>query len=275
MSVKVMSRVWETSVQKANKLLMLLALADNCNDDGWAYPAQTTLAKKVRVNRRNAQKILDALESEHEIVIYNRIGDDAQLHYSNVYHLPKYGRADAPKPHELKGEINRRGVVSPETLRSVARDTTVVSPETHDPSIEPSNESSTKEKDLVSLPGKERNVWYDTILEVWGATGGRNGDLEKMLRGVATKGAYKTYNLLQPLQSPEDLLAWRRWYLDVKQLGRKDAILVSRLEMIQSSIGEWQVRANGSTAPADTAPTDQQRALWKTLENIRQQEKEA
>ena len=33
MSVKVMSKVWEVTEQKANKLLLLLALADNANDD--------------------------------------------------------------------------------------------------------------------------------------------------------------------------------------------------------------------------------------------------
>jgi len=172
MSVKVMGAVWEHSPQKENKLLALLAIADNANDDGWAYPSQVTLAKKCRVQRRAIQKILDDLESLNEIVIYNRV-DPAhpQQHFSNVYHLPKYGNPAAPHPLELRGEIkprreepnvqkdttggsvqsDRGGDVQKDTtlanggtLPSVQPDTRVVSGGTHDPlqelSVNPSQE---------------------------------------------------------------------------------------------------------------------------------------
>lgn len=152
MSIKVMSKVWDNTTQKSNKLLMLLALADSANDAGYTYPSINTLAKKVRVNRRNAQKIIDALESEGEVVVFNRVNEhETQLHASNLYHLPKYA-VEKGNPPDLKGEFRQR-VVSPETLGgSVARDTRVVSPETPDPSIE----TSGKEKDSAS--GKESDA---------------------------------------------------------------------------------------------------------------------
>lgn len=116
MSVKVMASVWENSPQKENKLLALLAIADNANDDGWAYPTQATLAKKCRVQRRSMQKILDDLEALDEIVIYNRVDPIRPLqHFSNVYHLPKYGTANAPHPTELRGQIKPRGSVQKDT----------------------------------------------------------------------------------------------------------------------------------------------------------------
>src|SRR5690606_4221675 len=105
MSIKVMSRVWEESKQKANKLLMLLALADNANDAGYAYPSVNTLAKKVRVNRRNAQKIIDTLEADGDLIVYNLVSETkTQLHASNVYHLLRYA-AETGSPPNLKGKL--------------------------------------------------------------------------------------------------------------------------------------------------------------------------
>lgn len=107
------------------------------------------------------------------------------------------------------------------------------------------------------LPLKPRNEWYDAIQKTWGYTAGLNNDIEKMLRGTATKGEYKTYRLEQPLQSPPELLEWKDWYFNVKNNGRKDVILVSKLTKIQSSIGEWQVwKTKGDSAKPQTAPDD-------------------
>lgn len=155
-----MSAVWKHSPCKENKLLTLLAIADNANDDGWAYPSQNTLAKKVRVTRRAMQKILDQLETDGEIVVYNRVDPtNLQLHYSNVYHLPKYGISEASAPTELRGFIRAHSTPSQwantlegsihrdttvaytETLPSVHRDTTVAYGGMHESSLEPSLES--------------------------------------------------------------------------------------------------------------------------------------
>ena len=45
MSVRYMSMVWEYSQHKGVQLLLLLAIADHCNDDGLAYPSIGRLAK--------------------------------------------------------------------------------------------------------------------------------------------------------------------------------------------------------------------------------------
>lgn len=137
MSVHVMSQVWQKSDEKANRLLLLLALADIADDNGWAFPSQAMLAKKCRIGRRAVQKLLDALEAQGEIVIYNRVSEKAfDQHFSNVYHLRKYAQyPDAPAPEDLRGALRLRSwggeqpdttVVNSETLPSDPPDTTVV-----------------------------------------------------------------------------------------------------------------------------------------------------
>lgn len=96
-------------------------------------------------------------------------------------------------------------------------------------------------------------AWYDAVKATWGFTGARNGGMAKMLRGEATKAPYRDYNLETPLTNPAQLADWKRWYLNVKQRGKPDAILVSAADKVQSSIGEWQVwqaeRARSSMPP--------------------------
>jgi hypothetical protein len=52
---------------------------------------------------------------------------------------------------------------------------------------------------------------YDAIKEVWEYEEGRNGDMQKMLQGNATKKGFKEYNV-KPAVTPDELIAWRNWY---------------------------------------------------------------
>ena len=69
MSVATMARVWATSSHSGTELLMLLAIADFSDDDGRAYPAVATLAKKCRMTDRNARLILANLRDSGELVV--------------------------------------------------------------------------------------------------------------------------------------------------------------------------------------------------------------
>lgn len=158
MSIKVMSAILENSPSKAHKLLALLILGNNANDDGWAFPGQDDIAKHCRVTKRAIQNTLDALEDDGEILIFNRINPNSpEQHYSNCYHLAKYGKVDAPPPVELRGELHRRirgseahyttpetegGNVADDTTPSEAHYTRVAKPATSDPLQEPSIEPS-------------------------------------------------------------------------------------------------------------------------------------
>jgi len=62
MSIKLMADVWEHADAKGSELLLLLAIADNANDSGEAWPGVKTLAKKTRLSKRNVQYLIRRLE---------------------------------------------------------------------------------------------------------------------------------------------------------------------------------------------------------------------
>lgn len=64
-----MTRVWKHSKQEGNGLLILLALADWANDDGYAWPSVDTLAHKARVSDRTVQRQIQKIESDGELRI--------------------------------------------------------------------------------------------------------------------------------------------------------------------------------------------------------------
>lgn len=84
MSVRKMAEVWEKSRHSGTSLLMLLAIADFADDDGRAYPAVTSLARKCRMKPRNAQTILASLRASGELVVRHGEGPKG----TNLYRIP-------------------------------------------------------------------------------------------------------------------------------------------------------------------------------------------
>lgn len=72
MSIKEMGRVWSESKQSNNPLLLMLAIADNANDNGYCYPGINYLAKKVRVSERTILRMIIALEKSGELAVVHR-----------------------------------------------------------------------------------------------------------------------------------------------------------------------------------------------------------
>jgi len=60
-SVKVLSVVWDSFPGGGSELLTLLAMADWSDDDGRCWPSIAALAKKVRLERRQAQRAVHRL----------------------------------------------------------------------------------------------------------------------------------------------------------------------------------------------------------------------
>jgi len=57
MSIRIMSAVWDSGVTDKGELLVLLALADFCNDEGTCWPSVGAIARKARMTERGVQKI--------------------------------------------------------------------------------------------------------------------------------------------------------------------------------------------------------------------------
>ncbi len=69
MSIQCMTRVWAESKHKGSQLLLLLAIADNASDDGFAWPSVQTLAKKTRMSDRHTVRMLEDLEKSGELIL--------------------------------------------------------------------------------------------------------------------------------------------------------------------------------------------------------------
>jgi hypothetical protein len=61
MSIRIMSKVWEFYPGGGTELLSLLALADWSDDDGRCYPSIASIAKKIRLKERQAQRLVHKL----------------------------------------------------------------------------------------------------------------------------------------------------------------------------------------------------------------------
>ena len=62
MSIKAMSAVWEAAPVRQGAMLILLAMADYCDERGVCWPSVPNLAKKAHVSERHARRILRQLE---------------------------------------------------------------------------------------------------------------------------------------------------------------------------------------------------------------------
>jgi Helix-turn-helix domain len=62
-SIKIMTLAWSVAVGDHTDKLVLLALADNANDQGDCYPSLTKIAEKCEVSRRTAVYSLQRLEA--------------------------------------------------------------------------------------------------------------------------------------------------------------------------------------------------------------------
>ena len=73
MSIKRMTAVWDQSKHNANTLLLLLAIADNANDIGYAWPGIEYLSKKIRASSSSVIRHTKVLEETGELVVqHNR-----------------------------------------------------------------------------------------------------------------------------------------------------------------------------------------------------------
>lgn len=106
MSIEVMNLVWTRSTQKGSSLLLLLAIADNANSKGEAYPGIDYLSRKVRMSRRQTQRLVQELDRTSELaVIWGGAGPkDAHFYFILVGKSP--GEIQAAK--EKAAKINAK-----------------------------------------------------------------------------------------------------------------------------------------------------------------------
>jgi len=142
MSIAVMTRVWKLAPApvKGSRLLLLLALADNANDEGRCWPSMTHLAQKTRLSRRQVIRLLAELYELNEITAQQRTKNGRKT--SNMYQLhERYWSDDKMSPHGIDSDKMSPGsdthVTTPSDKMSPGSDThvtTLVTPMSHKPS---------------------------------------------------------------------------------------------------------------------------------------------
>lgn len=80
-----MTWVWGLKELPASETLVLLALADQANDEGFCWPTQETIATKARCSVRSVKRAIDSLKRAELLRIEHRNSSEGRK--SNVYHL--------------------------------------------------------------------------------------------------------------------------------------------------------------------------------------------
>jgi len=99
MSIKLMNAVWESDSTSGSDRLVLLALADSANDDGYCWPSYETIARKANLGRRYVIVIMEKLESAGLVKKTHRFKDGDYT--SNLYQVvnnstPRVVNHDSP-----------------------------------------------------------------------------------------------------------------------------------------------------------------------------------
>lgn len=161
MSIRVMTEVWEHSTLKGTPLLIMLALADYCNDERYCWPGVETLAHKARISTRQTQRILKAMVEQG----YLSIAENEGRKGTNIYTLPPVNVMKSLPDLDLSEVVT---CASPVTCVSgggdmrVAKVVTCVSPEPslnrHESSSADSLESASPVAKRITKPRKQHVV---------------------------------------------------------------------------------------------------------------------
>jgi DNA-binding PadR family transcriptional regulator len=139
-------------------------------------------------------------------------------------------------------DSNKEKEIPESTKKNIAAKDAAQKPDEPKPSVQ------TEKVKAVRPP----NPWYDNIKTVWGCQAGENTDLEKLLRGVATKKGHKEYNVPDgyTLNSPEEVCHFARWYRDSELKGDETLTMVRNPGKLQSAVMKWvdNGRPSGNTA---------------------------
>lgn len=105
MSIKLMNAVWESDTTSGSDRLVLLALADSANDEGYCWPAYDTIAAKANLGRRYVIQIVGRLEEIGLIVKTHRFkeGDFTSNLYRVVVNNSSPGVVNHSSPPSEQG----------------------------------------------------------------------------------------------------------------------------------------------------------------------------
>jgi hypothetical protein len=136
MSVKVSSKVWQGSRHKSGNLLVLLALADHADDEGFAWPGIPLVARKARLSQRHTHRCLKQLVTSGEPeILPNRAPSGRTL-----YKI----RLDQLQEENSSSRTSTSQALTPASVSTDTGDRIATAPYIEKPSIESSVEPFSK-----------------------------------------------------------------------------------------------------------------------------------
>ena len=172
MSIAATKLVWETSKAAGTPRLVMLAIADNANSDGYAWPGIKTMAEMCNCSERQVTRIVAELEASGELYVERGVGrknytrylitlglDTDELSRRMVQYLdysPLEAVTKAADHLEIKGDISvekvttvspfewtKKGDISGEKVTNSAEKVTSMSPDPIDPLEDPLGKDNT------------------------------------------------------------------------------------------------------------------------------------
>lgn len=138
MSIKRMVAVWGLSKHRnARALLLLLAIADFADEDGFAWPSQRTLASMTRTHHRNIPRVIEELRASGELLVLNRDRQRSNL-YVVTLGLEREQIESALERAREMGATNTRDAIATiaHAITTTAPAITTTAPKTEVPSFQ-------------------------------------------------------------------------------------------------------------------------------------------
>jgi hypothetical protein len=145
-----MSWVWEHGPSTATERLVLLALADFCDDDGTCFPSMRRIAEKACMTERGAQKILRRMAEDGVVAIETGGGRHGCNRYHVVMRNPELETVNTVHPNAVPPRTTAQ---KPRTR--VQETLNHGSPEPSLTIIEPSKEEESARDALARVVGSE------------------------------------------------------------------------------------------------------------------------
>jgi hypothetical protein len=163
-----MTGVWANAGYEGGALLVLLALADFADDQGYCFPSVKLLARKSRLSTRQVNNVLTRFKNDGSVVVEAGGGSGR----SNRYRINT----------EMISEKNRNPEMisvksATQTLKSATQNTEIcdsaIRKNRHEPSVEPSGGAPPPHVTAVTPKEKRPVIYAKNILATLGLTNHR------------------------------------------------------------------------------------------------------
>ena len=146
MSIRVMSQVWDDGPLAYIDRYVLLAIADNANDDGYAYPSIEKLAEKTQMSRRTVMRSLQSLEEDGWIISRKRSRNRRFSTYEIQLGKFSESRGDSQSPQKSPSRSDSHNIdeVTPSRSRGDSQSEVPQTPYIVEPSLNRQDQPPTK-----------------------------------------------------------------------------------------------------------------------------------